>query len=379
MNRTRGAKKERPAVKKINKNAKSMLTYTEQKMTVGLDLGDRWSHYWIENKDGEMVESGKTKTTREALSAHFPAGPPMRIALETGTHSNWVRTHLESLGHQVIVANARQLRAITGSDRKSDPQDARKLAMYARIDPSILCPIQHRSLQTQQDVAVVRARAALVRARTMLINAARGLAKASGHRLPTCASERFAARSRTVLPAGLEASVGPLLEQTDQLSLEIQKMEVDIEKLANQSYPETARLKQVPGVGPITALTYLLTIEDPSRFGKSRDVGSFLGLCPRQSQSGKRDPQLGISKAGNGYLRLLLVQCAHRVMWNRAPDSALKRWGVRLCERGGKNAKKRAVVAIARKLSVLLHKLWVSGDSYDPLYGCRRDSGHVAA
>jgi transposase len=366
-------------VKKTNRNASSVGTTIEQKLTVGLDVGDRWSHYWIEDRDGESVESGKTKTTRDALTAHFPAGQPMRIALETGTHSNWVRTHLESLGHQVIVANARQLRGITGSDRKSDPHDARKLAMYARIDPRILCPIQHRSLQAQQDVAVVRARAALVRARTMLINAARGLAKASGYRLPSCASERFATRSRATLAVALEMSIVPLLEQIDQLSFQIRKMEADIEQLANQSYPETAQLKQVSGVGPITALTYMLTIEDPGRFRKSRDVGSFLGLCPRRSQSGERDPQLGISKAGNGYLRFLLVQCAHLVMGKRAPDSALKRWGLRLCERGGKNAKKRAVVAVARKLSILLHKLWVSGDLYDPLYGCRHQTTPVAA
>ncbi len=365
-------------MKKINRNATTVVTYANPTLTAGLDVGDRWSHYWIENSEGEMVESGKTKTTRAALGEHFPASQPMRIALETGTRSNWVRTHLESLGHEVIVANARELRAITGSDRKSDPQDARKLAMYARIDPRILCPIQHRSLEAQHDLAVLRARAALVRVRTTLINAARGLAKSSGYRLPSSASERFAARSRPHLPTVLEASVGPLLQQIEQLSLQIQKMEADIARLAEQRYPETARLQQVPAVGPITALTYLLTIEDPSRFRKSRDVGSFLGLCPRRSQSGTRDPQLGIHKAGNVYLRCLLVQSAHRVMWKRSPDSALKRWGLRLCERGGKNAKKRAIVAVARKLSVLLHLLWVNGKTYDPFYGCRSSAGVAA-
>ena len=356
-----------------------MVSYGNQTLTAGLDLGDRWSHYWIDNGDGEMVESGKTKTTREALTVHFPATQPMRIALETGTHSNWVRTHLESLGHEVIVANARELRAITGSDHKSDPQDARKLAMYARIDPRILCPIQHRSLEAQHDLAIIRARAALVRVRTGLINTARGLAKASGHRLPSSTSEQFVARSRATLPTVLEASVGPLLEQIEQLNIQIRKMEAGIQRLVQQRYPETARLEQVPAVGPITALTFLLTIEDPSRFRKSRDVGSFLGMCPRRSQSGKRDPQLGINKAGNVYLRSLLVQCAQCVLRKASPDSALKRWGLRLCERGGKNAKKRAIVAVARKLSVLLHRLWVSGKPYDPLYGCRCELPLAAA
>lgn len=350
-----------------------------QSLTVGLDLGDRWSHYWIENGDGEMVESGKTKTTCEALSVHFPAGQRLRIALETGTHSNWVRTHLESLGHELIVANARELRGITASDHKSDPHDAQKLAMYARVDPRILSPIQHRSLEAQHDLAVIRARAALVRVRTALINTARGLAKASGYRLPRTTSERAAKRCRTTLPAVLEASVGPLLEEVEQLRSQIEKMDIQIKQLAEHRYPECARLEQVPAVGPITAMTFLLTLEDPRRFRKSRDVGSFLGMCPRRNQSGQRDPQLGISKAGNVYLRSLLVQCAQCVLRKAAPDSALKRWGLGLCDRGGKNAKKRAVVAVARKLSVLLHALWVSGKPYDPLYGCPSEQRSTAA
>lgn len=358
-------------MRKNNRNA--MGVDADHSLTVGLDLGDRWSHYWIENEDGEMVESGKTKTTCEALSVHFPARQGMRIALETGTHSNWVRTHLESLGHEVIVANARELRGITGSDHKSDPHDAQKLAMYARVDPRILSPIQHRSLEAQHNLAIIRARAALVRARTALINTARGLAKASGFRLPRTTSDRVAARCRAALPEVLHPSVSPLLEQIEQLKSQIEKMDVQIKQLAAHRYPESARLEQVPAVGPITAMTFLLTIEDPRRFRKSRDVGSFLGMCPRRSQSGQRDPQLGISKAGNVYLRSLLVQCAQCVLRKGAPDSALKRWGLKLSDRGGKNAKKRAIVAVARKLSVLLHKLWVSGKPYDPLYGCRSE------
>jgi transposase len=248
--------------------------------------------------------------------------------------------------------------------------------MYARVDPRILSPIQHRSLEAQHDLAIIRARAALVRVRTALINTARGLAKASGHRLPRTTSDRVAARCRATLPAILEASVGPLLDQIGQLRSQIEKMDLQIKQLAAHRYPESARLEQVPAVGPITAMTYLLTIEDPQRFRKSRDVGSFLGMCPRRNQSGQRDPQLGISKAGNVYLRSLLVQCAQCLLRKGAPDSALKRWGLKLSGRGGKNAKKRAVVAVARKLSVLLHKLWVSGKPYDPMYS--RPSGQVS-
>jgi transposase len=197
-------------VKKTNRKMTSMATCSGERWTAGVDLGDRWSHYSIENAQGERVEAGKTKMTREAFSAHFPASRPMRIAMETGTHSNWVRTHLESLGHEVIVANARELHAITGSDRKSDPEDARKLAMYARVDPRILHPIQHRSMEAQLDMAVIKARDALVRVRTTLINAARGLTKTSGYRLPSCGTLQLPARCREALPEALQASVGRL-------------------------------------------------------------------------------------------------------------------------------------------------------------------------
>lgn len=356
----------------MKKNSRRVMKVAadDQQWTAGIDLGDRWSHYWIGNAQGDTIESGKTKMTPESLSAHFPTSRRMRIALETGTHSNWVRTHLESLGHEVIVANARELRALTGSDRKSDPEDARKLALYVRVDSRILRPIQHRSMEAQQDLTILRAREALVRARTLLINAARGLAKTLGHRLPSCNSRHFAARCREALPTALEGSVGKLAEQIESLTQQLEAMKTEIQTVAAERYPETMRLQAVHGVGPITALTYVLTIEDPGRFHKSRDVGSFLGLRPKQSQSGKRDPQLGITKAGDGRLRSLLVECAHLLLRKNAPDCMLKRWGLRLCERGGKNSRKRALVAVARKLGVLLHKLWVTGAEYDPLFGC---------
>jgi transposase len=357
-------------VKKNNKKAMKVVASEDGQWTAGLDLGDRWSHYWIGDAQGDSIESGKTKMTPQSLSAHFPASRRMRIALETGTHSNWVRTHLESLGHEVIVANARELRAITGSDRKSDPEDARKLALYVRVDHRILRPVQHRSMEAQQDLTILRAREALVRARTLLINAARGLVKTLGHRLPSCSSRDFAARCREALPTALEASVGKLAEQIESLTGQLEAMKTEIQMVAAKRYPETKRLQAVHGVGPITALTYVLTIEDPSRFRKSRDVGSFLGLRPRQNQSGKRDPQLRITKAGDGRLRSLLVECAHHLLRKNTPDCMLKRWGLRLCERGGKNSRKRALVAVARKLGVLLHKLWVTGAEYDPLFGC---------
>ena len=147
----------------------------------------------------------------------------------------------------------------------------------------------------------------------------------------------------------------------------IQVYDERIEKLGREKYGHTELLRQVKGVGPLTSLAYVLTLENPDRFAKSRDVGPYLGLVPKQEESGDSQPQLGISKAGDVMLRRLLVGSAHYILGPFGPDTDLRRYGLRLCERGGKNAKKRAAVAVARKLAVLLHRLWISGEVYEPL------------
>jgi transposase len=151
-----------------------------------------------------------------------------------------------------------------------------------------------------------------------------------------------------------------------------------VEQIAKEVYPEVARLKQVKGVGPLIALTYVLTLDNPCRFRRSRDVGCFVGLRPGRRNSGMSEPQLHISKEGDGYLRTLLVQGAHYILGPFGQDSDLRRWGLKLSERGGRNAKKRAVVAVARKLAVLLHKLWVSKEIYEALRNNRQAMARVA-
>jgi transposase len=192
----------------------------------------------------------------------------------------------------------------------------------------------------------------------MLVNTVRGLVKSAGHRLPKCSTESFARVAGKAIPAGYELAARPLIEQVAQLTAQIQQMDQQIEALAKR-YPEVERLRSVPGVGPIIATAYVLTLDWPANAEKSRAVGAFLGLRPRQSQSGAYDPQHRISKAGNDYLRRLLVQAAHYVRGPFAPDSQLRRWRLKLAASGGKRGKKRAVVAVARKLAVLLHCLWL--------------------
>lgn len=268
----------------------------------------------------------------------------------------------------MIVANVRELRAITHNDRNSDRVDAQWLARYARVDPEILRPISHRSVATQEALTLIRASEVLVRLRTATVNAVRGLAKPCGRRLPACSTASFPNRAATALPEGLLTTLRPLLEQIQLMNDQIQGYDQAVRQLTQNDYSETKALMQVPGVGPLTALTFVLTLGDKHRFGRSRDVGCYLGLRPRREQSGDRDPQLSITKAGNRYLRSLLVECSHHILGRFGADSALRRWGLRLAQRGGKTAKKRALVAVARKLAVLLHRLWVTQQPYQPFY-----------
>jgi transposase len=269
-------------------------------------------------------------------------------------------------GHEVVVANARELRKIHQSDRKNDRADAEILARMVRFDPQLLSPVVHRTEQMQNDISLIRARNTLVGARTKLINAARGLTKSMGSRLPQCGTACFARRVREQMPKELVSTLSPLVTAIDAINEQIRCYDQHIEALA-QSYPETTVLQQIAGVGALTSLTFVLTLFDKERFANSRDVGPYLGLVPRQDQSGDRSPQLPITKAGNGYLRRLLIGSAHYILGPFAPDSDLRRFGQHLAARGGKNARKRAIVAVGRKLAVLLHRLWVTAELYEPL------------
>lgn len=333
---------------------------------VGLDLGDRFSSACaLDSESGELQKEWRLPTTREGLARHFAGKPPARIALEVGTHSPWASRLLASWGHQVLVANPRKVRLISHNRRKSDRFDRRTLARLARLDPELLSPVRHRSQECQQDLAVLRARAALVRARTLLVNHVRGAVKSVGERLPRCSASSLP-RHAAAVPQQLQASVDPILAVIAELNEQLHAYDRQLETLSDR-HAETAALRQVAGVGPLTSLAYVLTLEDPARFPDSRRVGAYLGLTPGTRQSGDRDPQMHITKEGDPFLRQLLVQSAHYILGPFGPDCDLRRHGLALARRGGKAAKKRAVVAVARKLAVLLHRLWLTQQRYEPL------------
>jgi transposase len=347
--------------------SQGVLAPNRDRLTVGVDLGDQWSNYCILGLEGETLAEGQVRTMREDVAEFFRELSAARVIMEVGTHSAWVREVVVSCGHEVLVANPRLMDGTRRRKRKNDRIDAHKLARVGRVDPQSLFPIEHRSTEVRQDLVLLRARDALVGVRTQLINTTRGLVKSMGTRLPKCSSPSFSHKVEEVLPAEVRESLLPLVRLAEALSDCIKVYDERIEKLGQEKYGHTELLRQVKGVGPLTSLAYVLTLENPKRFVKSRDVGPYLGLVPKQEDSGESQPQLGISKAGDEMLRRLLVGSAQYILGPFGPDTDLRRYGLRLCERGGKNAKKRAAVAVARKLAVLLHRLWVSGEVYEPL------------
>ena len=359
-------------MKKVSTAAlKQSRNFSQPQLSIGLDLGDRSSCYCVLDETGRIVMEQKVATTPKALQAAFGAMPRSRIALETGMHSPWVSRLLAELGHEGIVAHARNVRLIGESRKKDDRLDAQTLARLARIDPGLVSPVKHRSAQAQADLTVIRARAGLVRARTARVNTARGLAKSYGERLRGCNVRHRNPEKAEGLSPELRSALEPLLAGIESLSERIHECTERIENLAREKYPQAARLQQIKGVGTLIALTYMLTLQDPHRFRKSRDVGGYLGLQPGRRNSGQSEPQMHISKAGDPYLRTLLVQGAQHILGPFGVDCDLRRWGLKLAERGGKSGKKRAIIAVARKLAVLLHRLWVSREAYEPLHNGR--------
>jgi transposase len=337
-------------------------------VTIGLDLGDRMSQLYVVDADGRRVEERTLATTAAALTRYFLDRPSSRVVLEVGTHSPWISRLLTTWGHDVVVANPSAMYGARRRRKRNDRLDAEYLARQGRADVQLLHPIQHRGAMAQEHLEVLRARDHLVRTRTQLINHVRGSVKAAGARIPTGGADAFATRAAPHLPEAYRAALTPLLDTIAALTQSIHAFDRQIAALAAAQYPEAMRLQQIPGVGPLTALAFVLLVDDPTRFAQPRDVGAYFGLVPKLDESSQHRPQLRITKAGDALGRRLLVSAAHYILGPFGPACALRRTGDALMVRGGPNAKKRAVIAVARKLAVLLHTLWVTKRLYDPHY-----------
>jgi transposase len=335
-------------------------------ITIGLDLGDRMSRVCEVDRAGQCRREATIGTTHEELAAYFARRGRCRVVLEAGTHSPWVSRDLMVMGHEVIVANPSLVYGRKRRKKRNDRLDAEFLARQGRADPKLLHPIQHRGAEAQQHLSQIRARDQLVSTRTKLINHVRGAVKTVGARLRPCSAEAFPARATGHIPEELVPALTALLEVIADLTRRIRTYDRQLAHLACSVYPETRLLEQPAGVGPLTALTYVLLVEDPRRFHRSRDAGAYFGLVPRLDDSSDAHPQLRISKAGDALGRRLLVSAAQYILGPFGPDCDLRRHGQAIAARGGRNAKKRAVVAVARKLAVLLHRLWISQAIYEP-------------
>lgn len=334
---------------------------------LGIDLGDRSCSFCEIDDDGTVVVRDKLRTTREAFAETFGEAPRLVIALEVGTHSAWIARLLESFGHEVHVANPRRLSLIHSDTHKSDELDAENLARLVRYDRSLLRCIHHRSEGSQRLLSFLRTRDQLVRSRTGLINSARGQVKSAGYRLPSCSPAAFHHRAAEVVVGAELEALQPLLNAIQCLNREIRACDRQIESWSEEVLPITRKLREITGVGPITAAAFVLTLDDPERFASSRKVGAYLGLVPRKRQTGDRDEQTHITKAGSELVRRLLVNAAQHILC-RGPDCDLRRFGERIHARGGPRAYKIAVIAVARKLAVQLHRIWRTGEAYEPLH-----------
>ena len=339
-------------------------------ITIGMDIGDKKHVICVLDKAGHVIENytNTIDNNKESLDTFFAKYKGATIAIEASTHSPWISRQLASMGCKVLVGNPRKLRVIWDSNNKTDVRDAEMLARIARFDPGLLYPITHRGKQAQIDLELLQARDILVKNRANLINHVRGSVKSLGSRLPSCSTESFYRQVCDHLPEELNDTLKPVLGIIEDVTIQIKAFDKEIERISKEKYPETVLLRAIKGVGPLTSLAFILILEDPERFDKSRQVGSFVGLTPRRDQSGEIDKQLRITKAGNPYLRRLLVSAAQYILGPFGEDCNLKKFGLRLAARGGKNAKRRAVVAVARKLAVLLHRLWRHGEVYDPFF-----------
>ena len=343
------------------------LSRASEKIYFGLDVSQKTIEIFaVMGEDG--ISMGKISNDRNSLEEffdkiHAPA-KAITVALETGTHSAWISRCLEKRGHEVIVAHARDLAFIYKDSKKSDRIDAEKLARMARADKRLLHPVMLMDRKRQEALLAIKARDLLVKNRTCIINAMRGYLRSFGIEDSEYSHDTINQLYST-LPKEIRLNLRGLFTALTAMNNCIKDYDRRIAKMA-QEYPETQTLQQIKGVGPLIALTFALVIGDPKRF-TSRECSSYTGLAPKRDQSGEVDKQLGITKCGNNLLRRLLVQGAQYIMGPFGEDCNLRDFGNRIAQRGGSIARKKAKVAVARKLAIIMLALWRNPDvAYDP-------------
>ena len=333
---------------------------------IGIDLGDKKNNVCVLDKKGNIIKEFEFENTPEAFCEFLKPYKDSSIAIEASTHSLWVNKLLVGMGCKVYIANPRKIALISQNNMKTDKVDARLLARLVRSDPELLYPVTARDMTTQKDLTLIKSRHALVKARCGLISHVRGVIKPFGIRLPDDVTpDNIHEKAKHILDKEIFPAAKVFLEAIKLITTKIKVLDKQIASLIKKKYPEAKKLQTINGVGPITSITFVLLMGNPKRFKKSRDVGAYLGLIPRRDQSGEMDKSLSITKAGDNLMRTLLVNCSHYILGRFGKDNQLRRHGLKIMGQDkNKIRKKKAVIAVSRKLVVLMHSMLVSGEEF---------------
>lgn len=334
---------------------------------LGIDLADRSAQFCVMTAEAGVAAEGKIELTPRKLGELWRAhGDVDVVVLEAGSPATWVTELLEGLGARVIVADPRKLKAVTESVRKSDVRDAQMLARLGLADEQLLSPTYVRPPEHRRAMTQLRVRDQVVRQRSSTIAEIRATVKLEGLRLRRCEAE-LVHEQEAGLPEELAMVLAPLFATLRAQDAAVAAYDAQIAETSKR-FPAAALLDEIDGVGPITALAFVVVVGDPARFRHTRDIGAYLGLVPRRDQSGQSDPSRRITKAGCGFLRRLLVQCAQVLCRPVGKDSALRRRTAAMLERRGKAGKRQVVVAVARRLSVVMLSMLKSQQRWQPLH-----------
>lgn len=332
---------------------------------VGLDVSEKYIQYCELTTDGTLEDEGRFANTRERLRKRFTR-EPVTIALEVGSHSRWIAEELVGLGHHVMVLDPRRLKMISDTVYKTDKRDAETLALLALECPRLLKTVEPRGDREQLSLTLVRTRQHLVEMRTKATNSVRGLLKPWGVRVgKKGGSPNFPAEVRKVAPEVLVDILNPQLRVIEELNRAVKELDHQVKTRLPEVAPDALHLLEIDGVGPTTLLYFVSLVGDPHRFPKSRNIGSYFGLCRRLDDSGDKKSERGITKAGDTYMRVLLANCASHIIGPFGKDCDLRRWGVRLAG-NSKAQRKRARTAVSRKLAVIMLSMWKTGQAYVP-------------
>lgn len=338
---------------------------------IGIDIGDKVNFICILNESGDILDKFEIDNNKEEMIEYFESIEKASIVIEAGSHSPWISRLLISIGHDVFTCNPRHLAAVSQNLQKSDQTDCEILARLLLTGKHLLKQVHHAKEDAMRDFLLIKSRRALVKSRTILINNSRGVVKSFGERIsPRLTADAFHKHAGETLKEDTLEKIEDLIEVIGKTTEQILKYEKSIKDLIKKKYPVAELLQSINGVGPLTSLAFILTIDDPNRFEKSRNVPVYLGLVPRRDQSGDKDKQLPITKAGSKLMRSLLLNCANYILSEKGEDNQIKRFGLKISGNGKSKARKnKAKVAVARKLCVIMHQIWITNKPFMAILG----------